>query len=70
MTPVWRDIVTVVLRLYRQGDAAMRDRCLNVVDKLADVGAYGLPEALQHERCQAGAAWAAPLVVYLFRGRC
>ncbi|MGK4593733.1 hypothetical protein [Amycolatopsis sp. w19] len=44
------DIVTVVLRLYRQGDAAMRDRCLNVVDKLADVGAYGLPEALQHER--------------------
>ncbi|WP_410615844.1 hypothetical protein [Amycolatopsis sp. lyj-109] len=47
---VSRDIVTVVLRLYRQGDAAMRDRCLDVVDKLADVGAYGLPEALQHER--------------------
>ncbi|MGV9364997.1 hypothetical protein [Amycolatopsis sp. NPDC003731] len=45
-----RDIVTVVLRLYRQGDAAMRDRCLDVVDKLADVGAYGLPDALQHER--------------------
>ncbi|MBB2504050.1 hypothetical protein H5411_33530, partial [Amycolatopsis echigonensis] len=44
-----RDIVTVVLRLYRQGDAVMRDRCLDVVDKLADVGAYGLPEALQHE---------------------
>ena len=45
-----RDIVTVVLRLYRQGDAAMRDRCLDVVDKLADVGAYGLPEALKHQR--------------------
>ncbi|WP_410671248.1 hypothetical protein [Amycolatopsis sp. cmx-4-68] len=45
-----RDIVTVVLRLYKQGDAAMRDRCLDVVDKLADVGAYGLLEALQHER--------------------
>ncbi|MFE5501304.1 hypothetical protein ACFQ73_01980 [Amycolatopsis japonica] len=35
---VSRDIVTVVLRLYRQGDAAMRDRCLDVVDKLADAG--------------------------------
>ncbi len=45
-----RDIVTVVIRLYRQGDAAVRGRCLDVVDKLADVGAYGLPEALQHER--------------------
>ncbi|MEV6828206.1 hypothetical protein [Amycolatopsis sp. NPDC051102] len=45
-----RDIVTVVLRRYRQGDAAMRVRCLDVVDKLADLGAYGLPEALQHER--------------------
>ncbi|WP_328614077.1 hypothetical protein OHS18_38385 [Amycolatopsis sp. NBC_00355] len=47
---ICRDIVAVVLRLYRQGDAAMRNRCLDVVDKLADAGAYGLPEALQYER--------------------
>ncbi len=45
-----RDIVTVVLRLYRQGDEPMRERCLDVIDQLADVGAYGLPEAIQHER--------------------
>ncbi|ONF73868.1 hypothetical protein AVR91_0206385 [Amycolatopsis keratiniphila subsp. keratiniphila] len=45
-----RSIVTLVLRLYRQGDAAMRARCLNVIDQLSDLGAYGLSEALQHER--------------------
>ncbi|WP_216216906.1 hypothetical protein [Amycolatopsis aidingensis] len=47
---VSRDIITIVLRLYRQSNAAMRDRCLDVVDQLSDVGAYGLPQAIQDER--------------------
>jgi hypothetical protein len=34
-----RDIVTVVLRLHRHGDAAMRDRRLDVVGRPADAGA-------------------------------
>ncbi|MFG1774598.1 hypothetical protein ACGFIX_33885 [Nocardia salmonicida] len=44
------DIVTVVLRLYRQGDNEMRRRCLDVVDCLSDMGAYGLSDALRRER--------------------
>lgn len=44
------DIVTVVLRLYRQGDEAIRRRSLDVIDKLSQAGAYGLEEALATER--------------------
>ncbi|MGH3319504.1 MAG: NB-ARC domain-containing protein [Streptosporangiaceae bacterium] len=44
------DIVAVVLRLYRQGDEAMRTRCLDVIDQLSESGAFGLEEALVHER--------------------
>ncbi|MBN1174672.1 MAG: hypothetical protein JXA67_21090 [Micromonosporaceae bacterium] len=43
-------IVTVVLRLYRQGGQRLRTRCLDAVDRLAEVGAYGLDKALADER--------------------
>ncbi|WP_354227747.1 ATP-binding protein [Arthrobacter bambusae] len=42
-------LVTVVLRLYRQGSEDVRRRCLDVIDRLCDLGAYGL-EALDQER--------------------
>ncbi|KOX11920.1 hypothetical protein ADK67_48170 [Saccharothrix sp. NRRL B-16348] len=45
-----RDLITVVLRLYRQGDADVRARCLDLIDTLSDLGAYGLVEALRHVR--------------------
>jgi hypothetical protein len=43
-------IISVVLRLYRQGDDDTRRRCLDLIDELTLAGAYGLPEALSHER--------------------
>ena len=45
-----RNIVAVVLRLYRQGNLAPRSRCLDLLDRMSDLGAYGLAEALDHER--------------------
>jgi hypothetical protein len=45
-----RDIASIVLRLYRQGDATTRDRCIDVIDELSRVGAYGLEVALAVER--------------------
>ena len=45
-----QDIVTIVLRLYRQGDEATRSACLDVVDRLMDAGAHGVAEALADER--------------------
>lgn len=45
-----RDLITVVLRLYRQGDAHTRSRCLNVVDKLTEFNAYDLDQALNDIR--------------------
>ncbi|MGH3873108.1 MAG: hypothetical protein ACRDSR_16645 [Pseudonocardiaceae bacterium] len=44
------NIVAVVLRLYRQGDKSMRVRCLDVIDRLSEVGAYGLEKAIATER--------------------
>jgi hypothetical protein len=43
-------IINVVLRLYRQGDRPTRERCLDVIDGLAEAGAYGLEQALADER--------------------
>jgi hypothetical protein len=43
-------IVSVVLRLYREGGPELRRRCLDVIDALADARAYGLTEALADER--------------------
>lgn len=45
-----RDLVAVVLRLYRHGDHNMRARCLDIIDKLAEFNLYDLEEALQDER--------------------
>lgn len=45
-----RDVTSVVLRLYRQGDAAIRARCLDVIDQLTQMSAYGLEAALAAER--------------------
>ena len=43
-------MVTVVLRLYRQGDQDMRVRCLNIIDRLAEFNLYDLEPALDDER--------------------
>lgn len=44
------DMVAVVLRLYRQGNPETRKKCLDLIDRMSDVGAYGLEEALRRER--------------------
>lgn len=44
------DLVTVVLRLYRQGDEDLRARCLDLVDRLTDLNAYDMEQALDEER--------------------
>ncbi len=43
-------MVTVVLRLYRQGDQETRVRCLNIIDRLAEFNLYDLERALDDER--------------------
>jgi hypothetical protein len=43
-------VIEVVLRLYRQGDNAMRTRCLNLIDELILSNAYGLEDALAGQR--------------------
>ncbi|MCO4275931.1 ATP-binding protein [Pseudarthrobacter sp. HLT3-5] len=45
-----KPIVVSILRVYRQGDAGRRERCLDVVDRLSEIDAYGLTEALNGER--------------------
>lgn len=44
------DVISVVLRLYREGGTADRSRCLDLIDALSDVQAYGLEQALAEER--------------------
>lgn len=44
------DLIGIVLRLYRQGDAATRSSCLDVIDRLADLNAYRIFDALAEER--------------------
>lgn len=44
------DIVGLVLRIYRQGNESLRTRCLNVIDKLSDAGAFDLQGALATAR--------------------
>ena len=49
--PVTADqILSVLLRLYRQGDSAIRQRCLDVIDQLSELGAFGLNEKLDEIR--------------------
>jgi hypothetical protein len=47
---VSRDLITVVLRLYRQGDGQVRAQCLDLIDRLTELNAYGVVEALAEER--------------------
>ena len=42
--------VTVMLRLYRQGDKTTRVRCLNIIDRLAEFKVYDQEPALDNER--------------------
>jgi hypothetical protein len=44
------DIVALTLRLYRQGDDAMRRRCLDVIDQLTERRAFGLEDKLDAVR--------------------
>lgn len=45
-----RDVVAVVLRLYRTGNSVTRIHCLDVIDSLSDIDSYGLEDALLNER--------------------
>jgi hypothetical protein len=43
-------VVSAVLRLYRQSPQAELMRCLDIIDRLSQAGAYGLTAALENER--------------------
>ena len=43
-------LVSVVLRLYRQSPQPQRIRCLDIIDRLSQAGAYALNAALENER--------------------
>jgi hypothetical protein len=43
-------LVSAVLRLYRQSPRPQRIRCLDIIDRLSQAGAYGLNAALENER--------------------
>lgn len=45
-----RDIIALSLRLYRQGDGALRLRCLDMIDQLTLRQAYGLEDRLDAMR--------------------
>jgi hypothetical protein len=45
------DLSRLVLRLYRQCDAAEeRERCLDLIDQLTEWRAYGLAELIDDQR--------------------
>ena len=43
-------LIPVVLRLYRQGDDHVRERCLDIIDRLAEFGVHDVEQALEDER--------------------
>ena len=43
-------LITVVLRLYRQGDKNLRGRCLDIIDRLAELDMYDLEQTIKDER--------------------
>lgn len=43
-------LLRVLLRLYRQGGPDLRARSLDVIDRLTELNAYGVAEALESER--------------------
>jgi hypothetical protein len=45
-----QSIMQILLPIYRRGNAALRSRCLDVIDRLSEANAYGVSEALQDER--------------------
>jgi hypothetical protein len=47
---VGRDLITVVLRLYRQAGPEARRRCLDLIDLLTELNVYGVNDALAEER--------------------
>ncbi|MFJ5119376.1 hypothetical protein [Kitasatospora sp. NPDC088548] len=47
---IQRYLIETVLRLYRQGDPAIRTQCLGIIDGLYRVDAHGLNDALSGER--------------------
>ena len=44
------NLISIVLRLYRQGDATTRLRCLDVIDQLSESRAYDLDQKLNEVR--------------------
>jgi hypothetical protein len=44
-----RDMIAIVLRLYRQGDRTLRSRCLDMIDQLTELNAFDT-QALDSER--------------------
>ncbi len=47
---IGRDLVSLVLRLYRQSGAPERARCLDIIDRLVEIDAYDAMQALDEER--------------------
>ena len=45
-----RHLIAIILRMYKQGNDEIRRRCLDIIDRLSDLGAYGLEGALDQER--------------------
>ena len=45
-----RDLITVVLRLYRQADRELRARCLDIIDQLTELDIYDLDRTIEDER--------------------
>ena len=43
-------VTSIVLRLYRQGEPALRRRCLDLIDRLTEVDVFGVSRALEAER--------------------
>jgi HEAT repeats len=43
-------LISILLRLYRQGDATIRSRCLDVIDQLSESRAFDLDQRLDQER--------------------
>ena len=43
-------VMRLVMAVYRQGDAAVRARCLDVIDRLSERNAYGWQELVEDER--------------------
>lgn len=44
------ELISIVLRLYRQGDATQRDHCLEIFDSISMLGPTSLDALLIHER--------------------